>query len=951
MAGMHSKVAVPGNISLRDPLLATKLYIPQPRPNFVPRPRLTQRLNQGVTRKLTLISAPAGFGKTTLLGEWIPHNERRVAWLSLEEGDNDPTRFWAYFVAALRTLHTGLGDDALSLLYAQQPQPLPIESVLTVLVNEIAAFPDEFALVLDDYHAIESQAIHNALSFLLDHLPVNAHLVIATRAEPPLPLARLRIRGELTELRATDLRFTLEETAAFLNEMMGLGLSAKDVAALEARTEGWIASLQAAGLSMQGRDPERVSDFIQAFTGSHRYILDYLAEEVLHQQPESIQTFLMETAVLDRLTGESCNAVTSQDDGQAVLEGLEEANLFILPLDDRRRWYRYHHLFADFLRDRLDHVQGDRLPELHRRAARWYEGEGLIAEAVGHALVAGDFELAANLMERIAGNLFARGELATLLGWLNALPEVEVRARPRLGLTHVWALLFNGQLDAAESRLADVERVFAAGEKGSTAPSTFGEAEMPVLVEREEPALSQEMLGEAVAVRSLVACWRGEVSRAVELSRQALKYVPEGDLFLRGLMAVNIALNLADTYGSIADVEEASLALGEAARINQETGSVYAALPTLALLAELQVARGQLHQAAETLRQALHLEAERGKGPMLFTGVASISLGTVLYEWNDMDGAARYLKEGIDPEEGKDAAALSTGYISLARVSQAQGDIDGALSMIEKADQLARRSNMVWALSQVQAAKARLWQSPAGANLGAAAHWAQECGLDVGDEIGYRREGAYFTLARVLIALGREQPDGSHLRKALGLLEWLEEMTEGAGLAGSVIEILALKALALNAQGDTAQATSVLERALALAEPEGYIRLFVDEGAPMAALLSKILAQPRVVRDEGKRKGYQAASRDYVSKLLGAFGEGARLTAPVAQPLVESLTERELEVLRLIAAGLSNQEIAQELIITVGTVKRHVHNIYGKLGVQNRIQAAARANQLNLLLP
>lgn len=929
MAEMPLMTDLASDVSPRDSLLTTKLYIPHPRSDRVLRPRLIARLNEALRRrhKLILISAPAGFGKTTLLSEWSQGSEGSVAWLSLDEGDNDLTRFLAYFIAALQTIRTDIGKTALTLLHASRPQPPAIEAVLTSLVNEISALVNtpstgsepspstssgcNFALVLDDYHLISVQSIHHALTFLLDHLPPSMHLIIASRTDPPLPLARLRIRGELTELRAADLRFRPDEVAAFFNQVMGLSLPVENVVALEARTEGWIAGLQVAALSMQGCDPEHLAEFIQTFTGSHRYLLDYLAEEVLHRQPEKLQTFLLQTAILDRLSGSLCEAVTRQVESQATLERLERANLFIIPLDDERRWYRYHHLFADFLRHRLQQTYPDAVAELHRRASDWYEQYGQITEAIGHALAAPDFERVGSLVEQIAPTMFVRREMTTMKGWLEALPEAQVRARPRLSLAYAWVLLVDGQLKAVEPRLRDVE----------------SQLQLDRIDEEHDPR--RAIRGQIAAIRSLAACFRGEVGRAVSFSRQALDDLPADDLYLRSMMTINIALNLTGSYGSNIDVAAAGRVLAEAARASQASDDPHTALLTLALLAETQIARGQLHRAAETLQQSLQL-AERHvlrSDQTWPVACAAIGLGEVLYEWNELDAAAARLQQCLELSETEAGrAAWSIDYLPLAHLYQAQGAPDLAHEMIQRAEQLARQSNITWLKTRAAACRAKLWLRQG--NLAAAVAWAEECGLKIGADIGYRREGEYATLARVWIAQGK-------VDQALELLAWLLDVTEAAKLMRSVIEILVIQALALQSQGNTTEAVIALERALVLAEPEGYIRTFVDEGAPLADLL--------------RQAASGGISPEYVSRLLAAFAEASDTALPTSQPLVEPLTERELEVLALIAAGMTNQEIGQELIITVGTVKRHLHNIYGKLNVSNRTQAVTRARELNLL--
>ena len=902
----------PGQTVGTSPLLETKLYIPKWRASLVSRPRLIERLDQGIERKLTLVSGPAGFGKTTLLAEWVaatPVSERPAAWVSLDQSDNDPALFWAYFITALQAIQSGVGENALSLL--QSSQPPPIEGLLTTLINEITTIPHDFVLVLDDYHVIDAQPVHSGITFLLDHLPSQMNLVIATRADPPLPLARLRGRGELTELRASDLRFTPDEMTAFLNNVMDLNLSPEDIATLEARTEGWIAGLQLAALSMEGE--QDVSGFIAAFSGSHRYVIDYLAEEVLNRQSHSTRTFLLETSVLDRLAGSLCDAVTGRGDGQATLEMLEDSNLFLVPLDNERRWYRYHQLFGNSLRNRLHLGQPDQVPELHDRASRWCEDNGLIAEAISHALQAKDFERTAYLVEQAARSMVARGEVTTLLAWLEALPGELIRSRPQLCLAHSWVLFVLGKLDEAELCLLDVEAGCEA------ASSSHERAEL------------EAILGEVHAMRAFIAHLREDTPRAIELSHQALERLPGDNLYLRGLITMTLGL----VYRLSGDITAANWALSEAETISQKTGHAYTVVISLAGLAQLQVLQGHLGKAAGLYEQARQFVIERMGQRGLQLPIASvfyIGLGELLRERNELEAATRHLLGGI--ELGKQLGLpmfLADGYVSLARVRQAQGDADGASDMLRQAEELARRSKTARLTAPVAACQVWLWLSSGSRNLAAATRWTQEYSMD--DELSYRREVEHIGVARALIALGQSE-------EAVGWLARLREAAEAGGRTGSVIEILSLQALAYQSQGDRTQAMAALERALTMAEPEGYVRTFVDEGKAMRDLLRHAAA------------GGIASS--YTARLLSAFDEPAQPVSttsgrPGAPDLAESLTEREAEILRLISVGMTNQEIASQLVISVATVKRHITNIYGKLGVSHRTQATARANELNLL--
>lgn len=871
-------------------ILATKLYIPSPppspppqtRPKVVSRPRLIKRLNEGLHHKLTLVSAPAGFGKTTLVSQWVAQADRPAAWLSLDGGDNDPTRFLAYLVAALQTITPRIGAGLLAVL--QSTQPPPIETMLTALLNEITTIPDDFLLVLDDYHLINAPSIHHALTFLLEHLPPRMHLVIATREDPPLPLARLRVRGQLTELHIAELRFIPAEAAEFLNRVIGLKLSADDIAALETRTEGWIAGLQLAGISMQGH--QDTTSFIKSFTGSHHFVLDYLVEEVLHQQSENIQTFLLNTSILDRMCGPLCDAVLpdATDLGQHMLEMIERANLFIVPLDNERRWYRYHHLFADLLRQRLQQHSPASITDLHTRASIWYEDHGLELEAFHHAAAAGDIERAERLMDGGGMPLLFRGAVTPVLNWFESLPTSVLDARPSLWVMYAFACMSAGQATGIEQKLEAAEAALQ-----TAAPDHR----------------TQDNIGRIAAIRAMLAIPENQVDTMLTQARRALEHLHPTNLPVR--TATTWALGYA--YQLLGDRVAAKQAYSEVIPISDVSGNTMFNIAATSGLGSLQEADNQLYLAAETYRRVLELA---GDPPLPHANGALLGLAQIHYEWNDLDSAERYGEHGIELArqiESIDVPA-SAGVI-LARVKLARGDVDGANAALAEADQFVRLHNFVFRLPELAAARVLilLYQG----EVDAAAHLANQHDLPLSQ-------------ARVHLAQG--DPSA-----ALALLEPVVREAEAKGYADDLLRALIVQVIAYQMHGETDTAVQRLGEALALAEPGGFVRTFTDEGALMAQVLSEAAAR-------GMRP-------TYVHHLLTAFESGESPT--VSQTLLEPLSERELEVLKLVAQGLSNHEISQRLFLALDTVKGHNRRIYGKLQVQRRTEAVARARELGLL--
>jgi LuxR family transcriptional regulator, maltose regulon positive regulatory protein len=915
-----SKVA-----SKRDVLLATKLHVPRPRPDLVPRPRLAERLDEGLARGLMLVCAPAGYGKTVLLADWARRSQQPVAWLSLDVGDNDPARFWRHGVAALNQARPGLVERVEPLL--GPPAPSSYEGVVAALINELTAGPDtdQALLVLDDYHLIDSEAVHSSLGFLLEHRPPELRLVLASRSDPPLPLARLRGSGQLAELRAAELRFTADEAAALLRQgaaVPGVALPDTAVTALAARTEGWAAGLQLAALSLRGQ-PD-AAGFVAAFTGSHRFILDFLAEEVLEQQSDEVRTFLLETSVLERLSGDLCDAVTGRTGSQTRLEQVERAGLFLVPLDEVRGWWRYHHLFADLLRARLQAEQPGRAARLHRNAACWYDDHEMAEDAIPQAMAAGEMAWAARLIEQHFDELFyLRGEGATVQRWLSALPAELVRTRPRLLLAQAFLASHSGRMETVEPLLDAAEQAYAGAAEEPFEPTVGRAGSMLVNV----PAL--------IAIRrGFLAQLRGDARETATLASRALAESEEGEWLLsstaRGFLA--IAEWLSGRLTEAEDAFAASIAGWQAA--GQPTRTAWHRYQ----LAQVQRAQGHLDAAVQTYEQALRATAVPGRPPAPTVGLVYVGLAEVAYQRNELDRALEYVTQGITLERqfipGTSPAA---GLVTLAWIRQATGDAAGAREAIGEAEHASPATAGVLNPFPAQYARLLLAQGDAAA----AAQWTAEVGLHAEDEPRYPREPGYLVLARVLLAQQRPA-------EALTLLDRLHAAAVAQDRLGSVIEAGALRALALAATGEEAAAVTALAEALTLACPLGYVRVFADEGPPMAALLTRLIKTQRAGRAPGIPLGCLA-------RLKRAFDPGpaasapARAAAAAVPSLVDPLTSRELEVLGLLATGKSNPAIAGQLVVTLDTVKKHVGHLLGKLGASNRTEAVARARDLGLI--
>ncbi len=889
-------------------LLTTKLYFPPARANLVARPRLVEQLNAGLKKPLTLISAPAGYGKTTLLSEWRARfgSKYPLAWLSLDPGDNNLVRFLTYISATLGTLNPKLTRDLVSQLHL--PELPPVEELIILLINGVTAFPQDFALILDDCHVITDPAIHAALSYLLDHPPPKMHLVMLTRADPPLQLAKLRARGDLVELRSGDLRFTTEEATNFLNVVMGLKLSAENVSALDQRTEGWIVGLQMAALSMQGKMD--ATEFIRAFTGSHRYILDYFAEEVINQQSEAVQTFLLHTSVLDQLTGPLCDAVLggSQHSAQILTE-LEHKNLFLISLDDDRHWYRYHHLFADLLKQRLNMTHPEIVNTLYERAAAWLEQNGYIQSAVEYAMKAQNYGLATQLIERIKYRLIERGEINMFIMWFKSMPEDLIQSQPEIGFSYASCLTLTGYFDAAEKWLQYMEKGFA-----------------PMASYDRHAALR---MAKAPVYRSIIAQVHGDFSTAIALGQEGLDQTPPEEIRERGV--ANLFLGHAHFYAGNTDKAEQTLAT--AIQNCRDSKHLTAFMNASHHLAQIRVLQGRLHDARAIYEQAL-LVAREQEHPIL-SGTEHALLGDLKREWNQLDEAAAEIQKGLElAESGDDFFFLPAVYRAGIRLAISRKDWEAAEKYLEKNESVAMRCPTCLENEIVRTWRARV--ELAKGNLSEASTWAETKGTGITDPYGPLQEFDLLTLARIWLAQGKTA-------EAADLLERVRIAAEAAGRGGRALEAQMLQALVEQAAGKEKPAVEKLIQVLAKAKQEGYMRLFIDEGAPMAKLLYKVTAQTTT------------ELFDYAGKLLAAYTQeqAERSTPQVGtlpgNALIEPLSKREIEVLRLMADGCANKEISSQLFISIGTVKRHVVNIFRKLNAANRTQAVTIGRELGII--
>ena len=905
-------------------LLRTKLLIPPPHPDWVERSRLFNRLDDGLRARLTLVCAPAGFGKTTLLGTWISVRQRSTAWVALDDRDNDPTRFWAYFLAALQTLQPDVGIPAQAML--QSPQPPPLEAILTSVLNEISELPAEILLVLDDYHAVENPDIHQGIAFLLQHSPEHLHLLIASRNEPPLPLPALRVRREMIELGPDDLRFSHDEAVAFLNRVMKLDISSADIHTLERETEGWAAGLQLAALSLQGS--EDISTFIHTFSGSHRYVFDYLAQEVLQQQPVEVQEFLLESSILDNLSGDSCDEVLGLGGSQSMLERLEHAHLFLVPLDQQRTWYRYHHLFSEFLRTKLQQAYPhERTNELRLRASAWYDQHGYYLEAIEKALEAGDVARSADLIEKNSDTIFANSEINTLLGWIDRLPADIFEELDSISILAAWANHATGRHAAARHYLDLAEIALGVKADGSEAS-------------RATPVPVRLALAEISCIRSSLAFPEMNLERVTFYSKLARKYLSGTDIpghsKETGSILNVIEFNSALVSEYSGDIPQAIRSFEETKQLSQQLKNPHLLSLSNSHLGHLLVVQGKLRQAAQLYRTAMREVETIGSRPAVMSGMVRVGLGNIFYEWNELEQARRYLEEGIGlGKQWVNIETLYPGYMGLARLFFSLRQPDDALSQLENLNRAVESIQSPLNTTLVQAERA--WMLVKLGQAAEAQAWVGECLKYLGEYIHYMQEEDAIYLARLLAALDRPA-------EALQVSERLLEPFETGGRLGRLVELLVIRALAFHAQGDSASAVVALERSLNLAEPEGYRRTFLDAGENMRVLLALL---------KGDDTGYAKMLLSSYSKPFQPPQAPAHKASEPAPPEseipIEALSEREMEVLRLVAQGYSNQQIADQLYISLNTTKTHIKNILSRLQVENRTQAVARARELGVL--
>ena len=910
-----------------NPILATKLYIPPLRPNIVLRPRLINQLNENLRYSpgVVLISAPAGFGKTTLITGWITRCERPIAWLSLDEGDNDLTRFLTYLVAALQTIAPMIGEKVKGVF--QSTQPLPFESVMTALLNDIIAIPGNFVLVMDDYHVIDSKQVDQAVTFLLEHLPPLMTLVITTREDPNLPLARLRAQGQLTELRAADLRFIPAETAEFIDQMMDLHLSAEDIAALEVRTEGWIAGLQLAALALQGtfsmEGQKNAVSFIKSFTGTHHFVMDYLIAEVLQKQSEKVQNFLLRTSILDRMCGTLCDSILLDPsvNGQEILEYIECANLFIIPLDNERHWYRYHSLFSDLLRQRLGQKQTPEvIAQYHISASEWFEKNSDQAEAFRHLVAAREFYKAAGLAEKTWQGMIESLQSATWMGWVKQLPEALICSRPVLCTQIAWGLMDTHDVDASETRLRDAEQCLE------------GPPDEMVFIDYEQ---FRTLPARIAFIRAYNAETQQDFVSTVKYAEQVFKLLPEENHFLR---AQTTAI-LGGTYWTNGELNAACNSLSDWIDSSLKVGNYFFAIAGASGKSDIQMAQGHLREALKTSQQALQLASEHEIEANRVIAPHHLGLAMLYHEMGNDKAAAQYIQKCLDLDD----QSLNVDWYyrkcrTMARLKESEGELGSALDLLDEAKGYYVKTLIPYT-RPIEAIKARIYLKLG--RLSKAKEWVIANNLSVDNKLTYLREFEHIILARVLLAEYQINRSERFIIQALSLLDSLLCAAEVAKRMGSMLEILLTQALVFHAQGKTSQAFASLQRALTLAEPEGFARIFFDEGECMRLLLLDFR-----MSNEKHPQGIAHELREYIDKLLLAFPQPKGM---LKSRLIEPLSQRELGVMRLIAQGLSNREISERLFLALSSVKGHNQMIFSKLQVQSRTEAIARARELGFL--
>lgn len=881
-----------------NPLLATKLYVPHPGPNLIERSPLIERLESGIQSKLTLLSAPAGFGKTTILTQWVAQHELRTAWLSLDKKDTDPTTFVQYLIAALRSVAPDIGREALGSLHTE---PLPVDLIFTGLVNEIAELSDKLLLVLDDYHLIENETIHTITRFLIEHSPPQFQLIIATRVDPPFPLAKWRVNNDISEVRIADLSFNRPEISSFLSRTIDLILSEHDISILEKRTEGWAAGLQLAALSLQNcRD---IPTFIRDFAGTNRHIVDYLVEEVLNRQPDHIQRFLLYTSILEQLSGELCDYLTERNDSRQLLIDLDNENLFTIPLDDERSWYRFHHLFADLLRQRLQYTASGMIPQLHARASKWYEKNNFVDNAIDHAFAACDYDRAAVLISDLSDTAWEFERKSKIFEWFEILPDEYIYERPNLCFFSAWVLTENAKFMEAEKKLRRVEEMIGS---------------------EDESLSTNELQGKIAAMRAFMATGQGDYNKIITLGEQALEFLPEEAKLWRA--STYFTLGVGKTFSG--DLNSAITAFSLARKASKESGNTHLYLRSNFWLAARLKYSGQLPRALEICQELLHIVKVKGIEHSIAGSAVNMLHGDLLYEMNQLDDASQLMRSNLEIiEQVHDVAQKGWCYYGMMRVLTGQNNIAGAEEFIERVEKLKVSSGLhLWVTHLTDSWRARVWHIRGEHTR--IANWLAE------NKISSKNlpESALHELMYIIKA--RHLIHTNELDDAFYLLDRLLQEQEKGGRILLQIETLLVKAQGLQKKGDLQQALQMTREAISLAEPGGYIRVFVDEGQRVIDFLKTLLQENTV-------------TQQFVRKVLAE----CQLSRQVQKDnnTVEQLSEREIEVLNCIAAGLSNKKITEELFISMSTVKTHLRNIYSKLGVNSRTQALAEARNKALI--